>query len=214
MRLRHRFSSLLRAASKVSHGLLDSGGYSQRATFNAIVVEPLESRKLLDAITPPFDPSQVRTAFGLNSSDVQTTTNGIQGTGGFNGAGETIAIIVFLSDTGLLGQANAFSQAYHLPPFTAQPQAGSPTLSILNSSGKPNPLLGAAAVGSTQDAEAATDVEWAHVIAPMANIDVLECGSNFLGGNSASDADLALKTARTLTGVTVVSMSIAPATAF
>jgi|GEM_PF-3350837 len=179
---------------------------NRRAGWNGhrVVCEPLESRTLLTTI--PFSPTQVRMAFGLGQ--IQTSSGGVDGTGGYNGAGETIAIVDFGSDAGIFTQAKTFSSAYNLPQFTATPVAGSPTFLIFNQGGATTPLPAVAT--NDEDGEEVMDVEWAHAIAPMANIDLVEATYSGNPFTQRSNYGTAIVTAAALPGVTVVSMSLAP----
>jgi subtilase family serine protease len=78
---------------------------------------------------------------------------------GFDGTGQTIVIIDWCGSPTIRSDANAFSAAYGLPPLT---QAN---FKIINSS--------TPATCGSPDAEINIDVEWAHAIAPGANIDLV-----------------------------------------
>src|SRR5208282_1354568 len=55
--------------------------------------------------------------------------------------------------------------------------------------------------------EEALDIEWAHAMAPMANIVAIEANSGEDSRQSFSDLATAVNTARNLPGVSVISMS-------
>lgn len=142
-------------------------------------------------------PSQIRSAYGFD----QVFFGSVQGTG----AGQTIAIIDAYDFPTALNDLNFFSTQYNLPLFN---QGGnSPTFNIVNQNGG-STLLGTDPNGAgfaqgTWELEEALDIEWAHAIAPMANLMLVEC-------NSASDADLiqgGVNWARSAPGVVAVSMS-------
>jgi subtilase family serine protease len=78
---------------------------------------------------------------------------------GFDGTGQTIVIIDWCGSPTIKADANTFSAAYGLPPLT------SANFRIINSSTPPT--CGA------PDPEINIDVEWAHAIAPGANIDLV-----------------------------------------
>ena len=129
-----------------------------------------------------FTPQQLRQAYGFN----QITFGTIQG----DGTGETIAIVDAYDDPNIASDLQVFDQTFGLaapPSFTKVNQTGGTTM-------------------PTADAgwglEESLDVEWAHAIAPGANILLVEA-------NSASSADLltAVDTARNTPGVVAVSMS-------
>jgi hypothetical protein len=151
---------------------------SQRATLRERL-ECLEDRALLSAITP----AEMRQAYGIDK--VKFGAAGIQG----NGAGQTIGIIEIGTDASLVSDLQYFDQqlfgsgpggAQLLDTFGsyAGPVTGStkPWFDTIQDPSFP-PSVGTA----KQDLEAALDVEWAHVIAPMANIVVAQTASNQSG---------------------------------
>ena len=98
-----------------------------------------------------------------------------------------------------LNDLNAFSAypAYDLPQFNT---GNGPTFQKINETGGaalPSP----ASVGGWA-VEESLDIEWSHVMAPMANIILVEATSN-----SNSDLEQAVQTAASQPGVVVVSMS-------
>ncbi len=129
-------------------------------------------------------PTAIRQAYGIN----QVLFGAIAGTG----AGQTIAIVDAYDDPNIAADLHAFDVQFGLadPTFTKIGQTGSTTV-----------LPGAAAKNSW-GLEIALDVEWAHAIAPGANILLVEANSN-----SYSDLLTAVDTARRYAGVSVVSMS-------
>jgi hypothetical protein len=161
------------------------------------VVEPLEARLLLTTISPV----DLRKAYGIDQ--IKFGAAGLAG----NGAGQTIGIIEIGTDASLVSDLEYFDQqlfgsgadgAQLLNTFGsyAGPVAGS-TQPWLDTISDPNfpPSVGTA----KQDLEAALDVEWAHVIAPMANIVVVETASNQSGA--------AYVAAQTQLGVSTVASS-------
>jgi hypothetical protein len=166
-------------------------------------LEPLESRALLSAISvvdsilaqPAIDPLAVTnpTPRGYTPAQVKqlysfsgVTFNGsIQG----DGTGQTIAIVDAYNDPNIASDLHVFDTTFGLPD---------PKLTVINQTG--GTRLPATDAGWSQ--EIALDVEWAHAMAPGANIVLVEA-------NSSSIADLmaAVNTARNYPGVSVVSMS-------
>jgi len=156
------------------------------STGDAATVEPLGS-------TSPtgLSPDEVRSAYGIDS----IVLDGIEGTG----AGQTIAIVVaydnpkFVSSTDTsfaTSDLALFDDYYGLddpPSFTKLDQNGGTDYPEANTSWA---------------TEFALDVEWAHAIAPEANLVLVEADSAGL-----SDIFTAIDTARNLDGVSVVSMS-------
>jgi hypothetical protein len=141
------------------------------------------------ATTAPYSPSQIVSAYGVND----IFFNGVVG----NGAGQTIAIIDAFNDPDILSDANAFSAQFGLPQFNG---AGEPTLKVLNQSG--GTALPANSTPGQWDLEESLDVEWAHAIAPGANIILFEANSS-----ATSDLFTAVSTAADTVGVSTVSMS-------
>ncbi len=131
-----------------------------------------------------FAPAQIRAAYGF---DQVTFANGTV-TG--DGSGQTIAIVDAFHDPNLAGDLQLFDQRFGLadPPGLRQvDQAGGGALPAQN---------------AAWAAETALDVEWAHAMAPRANILVVEASSDQL-----DDLMSAVDTARNAIGVSVVSMS-------
>jgi subtilase family serine protease len=96
-----------------------------------------------------YTPSEIQTAYNLTSLYKE----------GFDGTGQTIVIIDWCGSPTIRADANAFSSAYGLPLLTKT------SFKIINSSTPPT--CGA------PDVEINIDVEWAHAIAPGANIDLV-----------------------------------------
>jgi subtilase family serine protease len=96
-----------------------------------------------------YTPPEIQTAYNLTGLYKE----------GFDGTGQTIAIIDWCGSPTIMGDANAFSARFDLPPLTSS------NFSILYSSTVPT--CGA------PDPEINIDVEWAHAIAPGANIDLV-----------------------------------------
>jgi hypothetical protein len=137
----------------------------------------------------PIDPAQMRAAYGVN----QISFGGTAGTG----AGQTIAIVDAYNDPDILSDANSFSSEFGLQQFNV---SGGPTLKVLNETG--GTALPANASPGGWDIEESLDVEWAHSIAPQANIILFEAKSS-----SYSDLLTAVATAADYSGVSAVSMS-------
>jgi hypothetical protein len=147
-------------------------------------------------------PAQVRGAYGIDS----ISFDGIAG----DGTGQTIAIVDAYDDPTAAGDLNAFSTAFGLPTFNTG--GTSPTftkLGVNNStdatqaklphtdSSGPYSTYG----GGDWEQEESLDIEWAHAVAPMANITLIEAS------NASNDLYNAVVAARKLAGVDVVSMS-------
>jgi subtilase family serine protease len=105
-------------------------------------------------------PTQLQSALGL--TEVYAA--------GITGAGETIVLVEAYGYPTLEKDANAFFKMANLP------QLDSSNFSILYPQGKPNPKLG---ILSGWNIEMALDLQWAHTIAPGANIvDVVAAGQD------------------------------------
>src|SRR5262249_17110127 len=125
-------------------------------------------------------PQQVRGAYGID----QITFSGGTITG--NGAGQTIAIVEAYHDPNISADLAAFDAEYGLP--------APPSLTVDN--------LGATTTDAGWALETSLDVQWAHAIAPAANIVVVEASSA-----SVNVLFSAVRAASQLPAVTVVSMS-------
>ncbi len=132
-------------------------------------------------------PSLVRHAYGID----QTMFGSVVG----DGSGQTIAIVDAYNDPNVVADLHAFDVQFGLPDppsFVRVSQTGTSTL----------PGTDPAGPGDSWAMEIALDVEWAHAVAPKANLLLVET-------NSATDSNLfaAINTARSYAGVSVVSMS-------
>jgi subtilase family serine protease len=168
------------------------------------VCEPLESRQLLSIYGPVssleqlkaqpsiqvsplagtgpagYSPQQIQSAYGVN----QIRFSGGAVTG--NGAGQTIAVIDAYNDPNIASDLARFDSQYGLP--------APPSFVVKN--------LGATATDAGWALETSLDVEWAHALAPKANIVLVEAASSNLMSLLG-----AVSTASHLPGVSVVSMS-------
>src|SRR5262249_48245223 len=136
--------------------------------------ESLEARDLMSV---GYTPAQIRHGYGIDQLPL-------------DGSGQTIAIIDAYDDPTIVRDLVTFDRIFGLPDpnFAKVNQFGGKTL----------PATGdAEAIG-----EITLDVEWAHAIAPAANILLFEA-------NSLSNQDLgtAIATAEQVPGVVAVSMS-------
>ena len=111
---------------------------------------------------PPYTPTQMQTAYGVNL----ISFDDVAGTG----AGQTIAIVDAYNDPNIISDTNFFSAYYGLPQFNAG--NGGPTLTVLNENG--GTTLPADAPPDSWAQEESLDVQWAHAIAPQANIILYE----------------------------------------
>jgi autotransporter-associated beta strand protein len=128
-------------------------------------------------------PSAMEAAYGAN----EVMFGSVVG----NGAGQTIAIVDAFSQPNIVSDLAAFDSYYGL--------AAPPSFTVLNETG--GTTLPAPDVVGGWGVETSLDVEWAHVIAPGANIALFEASS------AGGDLDTAVNTARNYPGVSAVSMS-------
>ncbi len=135
-------------------------------------IDLLDDRCLLSGLTP----AQV------------TAADGVKG----DGTGETIALIEAYNDPTISSDLQTFDNAFNLP--------APPTLTVVNQLG--TAVSATAPTNSGWTEEESLDVEWAHAIAPGANILVVEANSQ-----SIQDLLAAVNTARSTPGVVAVSMS-------
>jgi hypothetical protein len=189
-----RFGAAIRTASRrlrrfafrydaLEHRQLLSVGQSVATASAALhnpVVQPTVSISPLFASSSPtgLTPAQVSNAYGLN----QVNFGGVTG----NGAGQTIAIIDASYDPNIASDLEKFDSQYGLQGPASFTQYVENGLSQVNSGWA---------------LETALDVEWAHAIAPAANIVLVEAQSDL------NDLFSAVTFASNLPGVSVVSMS-------
>ncbi len=153
--------------------------------------DQLDPRCLLSGFSPfssnGYTPSQITSAYGLNAITF-TSSNGTTVKG--NGTGETIALIELNSNPNLQSDLETFDAQYGLP---------NPTLTVVNLAG-----------GQTDPSwtvEQSLDVEWAHAIAPGANLLVVEAAPSGLATQELQNLLAAVNVARSTPGVVAVSMS-------
>ncbi len=134
-------------------------------------------------------PAQMQTAYGVNL----ISFGGITG----NGSGETIAIVDAYDQPDAVSDLDAFDVHFGLQRMN---QSGGPTFSKIKENGG-STLPGADTPGGW-GVEISLDIEWAHVMAPEANVLLVEAASN-----NGSDLYRAVSTAADKPGVVAVSMS-------
>jgi subtilase family serine protease len=144
------------------------------ARRSRVAVEELEPRNLLSIFTP----AQIAHAYGLDN----ISFGAIKG----DGTGQTIAIVDAYNNPNIGSDLHHFDQTFGLPD---------PVLTKVTPQGTPYTNAGWAL-------EIDLDVEWAHAMAPRANIMLVEARTS-----SFSNLFSAVDTARNAQGVSVVSMS-------
>jgi hypothetical protein len=170
------------------------------------LIESLEARRLFSALAFPQaevlaavgasspygrTPAQIRKSYGVDSVDF----NGVVG----DGSGQTIALIDAYDNPSMVSSSNSNFVNSDLHRFDVQFGLPDPPSFIkVNQSGSTNyPAFDAGWAG-----EIALDVEWAHAIAPGANILLVEASSATL-----ANLNSAVSWAKDQPGVTAISMS-------
>ncbi|HEY7310298.1 MAG TPA: hypothetical protein VH643_13120 [Gemmataceae bacterium] len=131
-----------------------------------------------------FSPQQISQAYGFNQ--IAFNNGAVKG----DGRGQTIAIIDPFSQPNIVGDLAAFDSKYGIP--------APPSFTVVNQNG--DTTLPAA--DRTWGVEISLDVEWAHAMAPGANLLLVEADSD-----NWSDLLTAINYARNQPAVSVVSMS-------
>jgi subtilase family serine protease len=155
-------------------------------------LEELESRTLLSI----YSPAQINHAYGTDQ--IAFASGAVKG----DGSGETIAIVDAYYDSTIQSDLNTFSTRYGLSQLDGQNGDGQFTQIDLSHK-TPSPA------NDDWTVETALDVEWAHAVAPKANIALVEAASDNSDANTGEPTDLlnAVHTAATTPGVVAVSMS-------
>lgn len=127
--------------------------------------ELLEPRQMLSGSSIPlgYTPAQIRHAYGF---DKILLPGGVVG----DGRGTTIAIVDAGNDPTIVSDVAAFSTQFGLQQFNVP---GGPTFKVVNQHGSSNPALLPSDDKGTAG-ETALDVDWAHAVAPGANILLVE----------------------------------------
>jgi len=126
----------------------------QTVTFNTNGKNPTATyqgnRYATDATNtcPGYNPTQMQTAYGLNALYAK----------GWDGTGQTIIIVDAYGSPSIQSDANLFSAIYGLPPLTSS------NFQVYYPGGVPT------VTNSGWAEETSLDVEWAHAVAPGANI--------------------------------------------
>lgn len=117
--------------------------------------------------SPPYTPNEIRGAYGVNRIQFPNGQGGyVTGTG----AGQTIAITDAYYDPNLAGDLATFDSVFGIP--------APPRFTVLNENGGTDLSGVAYSPQSSWALEESIDVEWAHSIAPGANIVLFDAYSN------------------------------------
>ena len=205
-------------AKEFSSGRVASLSARRKRALSAAIaaLDPLEARLLLST-TPSFLPTfhrfapqltanaspalsavevlpaQMRHAYGIDA----ITVNGVVG----DGSGQTIAIIDAFRDPTLAADLATFDSLYGLAAPTNLIQIRQDG-SLITSSNQP-PVDNVDPAGNSWAVETSLDVEWAHVIAPKANILVV------LSDDNGNGLYTAVTTGATYTGTPGVARASA-----
>ena len=161
-------------------------------------VSPTDSLPFLSSSSPVgLIPSQIRAAYGINSILMGSIVG--------DGTGQTIAVIDAYDDPAFVNSTDPNFVNSDLHKFDLQfGLPDPPSFQKFDQNGDtsypPNDTEGWAT-------EEALDIEWAHAIAPNANIVAIEANSGEFSSQSFTDEGKAVDTARHLPGVSVISMS-------
>src|SRR5271157_165185 len=143
-----------------------------------------------------YSPAEIRSAYGVDSIQLGSVVG--------NGSGQTIAIVDAYDDPALVSSTASNFLSSDLHQFDVEFRLPDPPsfLKLDENGGTNYPSTDPSGPGNSWAVEVSLDVEWAHAIAPEANIVLVEA-------NSANWNDLAtaVSTAANRPGVSVVSMS-------
>ena len=165
--------------------LLESRQLLSAALFQinpSVAVKHASAGSTYSASTDGYSPSQIRTAYGFNNINF----GGVAG----DGSGQTIAIVDAYNDPNIKADLAVFDSQFGI--------AAPPSFSVVSQTGSNK--LPSSDAGWAQ--ETSLDVEWAHAIAPGANILLVESKDD-----SLPDLVKGVNYARSVAGVSVVSMS-------
>jgi subtilase family serine protease len=157
------------------------------AGLAAIQAQPTALRMADGSAVAGLRPAQVAHAYGFDQL-------GSFAGKAANGAGQTIAIVDAFDDATISGDLKTFDSTFGL--------AAPPSFKVVNQQGQGGNLPSPSPPGDDWTEETSMDVEWAHAMAPGANILLVEANSDDLG-----DLLTAIAYAATAPGVSVVSMS-------
>jgi hypothetical protein len=148
---------------------------------------PLEDHLDDRCLPSGYTPAQITAAYGLGAITFRSSTGA---TVAGDGSGQTIAIVEVYHDPSIQASLNGFDAKYGLP---------SVTLDVINQAGNQ--------IDDGWSGEETLDVEWAHAIAPAANIVVVEANPGSTDQDAFNDLMAAVQAASQAPGVSVVSMS-------
>jgi subtilase family serine protease len=152
----------------------DGNGSLPAATFKGNILNAESTTSVGCAYTPP----EIQTAYNLTGLYKE----------GFDGTGQTIGVLDWCGSLTILNDANAFSAQFGLPPLTSSNFA----INYI-----PTPSL----CGQYDETEINIDVEWAHAVAPGANINLIIAPSpSFLDVDDAEFTAISYGLANVISG--------------
>jgi subtilase family serine protease len=157
------------------------------AGLAAIHAQPTAVRTADGPAVAGLSPAQVAQVYGFNR------LGNVAGSQAANGAGQTIAIVDAFDDATIAGDLKTFDSTFGL--------ADPPSFKKVDQQGGTN-YPTASPPGDDWTVETSLDVEWAHAMAPGANILLVEANSDYL-----NDLLTAVGYAAGAPGVSVVSIS-------
>jgi hypothetical protein len=151
-----------------------------------------------------YTPAQIRQAYGFDQ------LSGLSGNNYNNaGKGETIAIVDVFADPDISHDVQQFDEYFDIGGAAGN-SANTSFLKVVNQyGGSPQDVAGPGNTDTPWDFETSTDVEWAHAIAPGANILLVQAANQ-----DVADEDAAVQYAASQPNVCVVSMSFTQAGEF
>jgi hypothetical protein len=179
-------------ASRSRNSWIRAPSCPRRRRSIQLVVEPLEMRNLL--AFSGYIPSQIQQAYQVDQT-------------GYNGSGQTIAIVDAYYDSTVTADLKAFSTKYNLPQLDGKLDG---TTSLQHGTFTQDDLSNKTLSPRRDDwtLETALDVEWAHAMAPYANIVLVEAKSDHQDSKTGEPTDLLNAVQEGVNqGATVVSMS-------
>ena len=175
--------------TRIAAGALIEGLESRQllSSYGSLVLAPniILGRADTTAAQAGYSPSQIRQAYGVDQ--ISFASGGVTA----NGSGQTIAIVDAYNDPNISADLKTFDSTFGI--------SAPPSFQVVSQTGSTSKL-------PTTDAgwagEISLDVEWAHAIAPGANILLVEANSATL-----DDLMTAVNYARHASGVSAISMS-------
>ncbi len=166
-------------------------------TFTANTLKPqVLSPDTVVSVPAPFLPGDIQAAYGFDQIQLfnPRTRHTLPG----DGSGQTIAIVDAFNDPNIAADLSLFDTVLGLPAanLIQVDQNGNP-LTAANT-----PANGPFGWGI----ETSLDVEWAHALAPKANIVLFEANSNFLSDLFTADASAGLRSTYKALGVPVAGV--------